>query len=142
MSKLYYIHHTALATRRGRIRPLQRMWPLSQASWHTSTYIPQNGRDQESQSCEDGRSRTEAKGQHISKIPTSLLIKCYKSRCLTVTPYPHLNLRVLLLQLMPTISEYPSILDLIARFLQSRATKPPPILPTSLLNISSTAFRH
>ena len=55
---------------------------------------------------------------------------------------PHLNLRVLLLQIMPTISECPTILDPIARILRSHATKLLLILPTSLLNISLTVSRQ
>ena len=79
MSKLHYIHHTALATGRGGIGPLQRMWPLPQASWHTSAYIPQNGRNQESQPREDGRSRTKAKSKQIWKCAKGLLISAIKS---------------------------------------------------------------
>lgn len=79
MPELYYVDNTSLATRRGGIGPLQRMWPLPQTSWHASTYLSQDRRNQESQSCQNCRSGAEAKGKHISKCPKHMLTMVTKS---------------------------------------------------------------
>ena len=79
MPELYYVYNTSLATRRDGIRPLQCMWPLPQASWYASAYIPQNRCNQESQSCQNRRSGAEAKGKHIRSAQRTILTKVMKS---------------------------------------------------------------
>lgn len=143
MPELHYVHDTSLATRRGGIGPLQCMWSLPQAPWHASAYITQNGRDQESQSCQNCGSGAEAKGDHKLKCAKEyILTKGDQSRCLTVTACPHLNQRVLPLQIIQATSQCPTILGPIDRILPSRATKPPLTLPTLLHNMCSTVPRQ
>ena len=141
MPELYYIDDTSLATGRVGIGPLQCMWPLPQASWHSSAHISQDRRNQESQPRQNCRSGPEAKGMHIPRCLCNMLIDL-TSRSLTATACPHLNQRVPHLQLILAISGCPTILSPIDRTLRFHTMKPLPILPTLLLNTYSMVSRQ
>jgi hypothetical protein len=58
MPELWHIDHPAVATRRDGRSALQCLRPLSEASWPAEADITQDGRYQESQSCENDEPRS------------------------------------------------------------------------------------